>query len=93
MICLQGPDSLDAIITDEEANYMSLFFAQHTPMFKSLAQMLSEHIKKVISGRLSADLLQVPEIEPSISNYLAALAGSCFHSITKQRYLNQILVD
>ncbi|KAJ9072988.1 hypothetical protein DSO57_1021465 [Entomophthora muscae] len=69
----KGNESVEALLTDEEANYMSLFFAQHTPMFKSLAQMLNEHIKKK------------PDLGTSISSYLAALAGSCYHSIMKQR--------
>lgn len=69
----KGTDPLDMIITDEEANCMSLFYAHHTPMFKSVSQALLEHTKKK------------PELGPKLLDYFSLLAGSCYHSVVKQR--------
>lgn len=65
--------ALDSIISDEEANYMSLFFAHHTPMFKALSHALTEYLKKN------------PENSSQLINYISLLTGSCYHSITKGR--------
>jgi hypothetical protein len=60
------------VVNDELANLMSLFYAHHTPMLKTVIEVASKFVSSRPDGFRAADAL-------------AGIAGVCYHAITKER--------
>ncbi|KAI9591350.1 hypothetical protein BDF19DRAFT_455363 [Syncephalis fuscata] len=60
------------VVNDELANRMSLFYAHHTPMVKTVIDVTSNFVSSRPDGFRVADVL-------------AGLAGVCYHTVAKQR--------
>jgi len=60
------------VINDELANRMSLFYAYHTPMLKTITDVTSTFVSTKPEG-------------PHVTDCLAAISGVCYHAVSKQR--------
>ncbi|KAG9286574.1 hypothetical protein G9A89_005342 [Geosiphon pyriformis] len=65
-------DLKTAMIEDELANRIALFYAYPTPMLKTVTDVTALFVAKNNLGR-------------SVSECLAGLAAACYHSVTKKR--------
>ncbi|ORY08276.1 FAM49A-like protein [Basidiobolus meristosporus CBS 931.73] len=67
----------ESIVQDELANRISLFYAYHTPMLKTVIDSVTEFVNKQSEG-------------PNVADCLSTITLACLNVVTKQEYVSLV---